>query len=116
MSSTYKLVFIIVVIVQSKIVQAVNFVQVDPNKMAAARVAMVIVVDDVLLENPYLCGQNKEPGTHCLRMLQITPEFRRDRKLSCTFVIRATKFYVIAYWYCGSRFRTSVGLLYWKFC
>ena len=53
MSSTYKLVFIIVVIVQSKIVQAVNFVQVDPNKMAAARVAMVIVVDDVLLENPY---------------------------------------------------------------
>ena len=53
MSSTYKLVFIIVVIVQSKIVQAVNLVQVDPNKMAAARVAMVIVVDDVLLENPY---------------------------------------------------------------
>ena len=53
MSSTYKLVFIIVVIVQSKIVQAVNLVQVDPNKMAAARVTMVIVVDDVLLENPY---------------------------------------------------------------
>ena len=32
----------------------VNLVQVDPKKMAAARVAMVIVVDDVLLENPYL--------------------------------------------------------------
>ena len=51
--STYKLVFIIVVILQSEIVQVVNLVQVDPNKMAAARVAMVIVVDDVLLENPY---------------------------------------------------------------
>ena len=51
--STYKLVFIIVVILQSEIVQVVNLVQVDPNKMVAARVAMVIVVDDVLLENPY---------------------------------------------------------------
>ena len=56
--STYKLVFIIVVILQSEIVQVVNLVQVDPNKMAAARVAMVIVVDDVLLENPY-CFNSK---------------------------------------------------------
>ena len=32
------------------IVQVVNLVQVDPNKMAAA---CVIVVDDVVLENPY---------------------------------------------------------------
>ena len=53
MSSTYKLVFNIVVIVQSKIVQAVNLVQVDPFKMAAACVTMVILVDDVVLENPY---------------------------------------------------------------
>ena len=53
MSSTYKLVFIIVVIVQSKIEQAMNLVQVHPNKMAAACVTMLIVVDDVLLENPY---------------------------------------------------------------
>ena len=28
-----------------------------------------------------LCGRNKEPGTHCLRMLQIAQEFRRDRKV-----------------------------------
>ena len=42
-----------------------------------------------------LCGRKKEPGTHCLRMLQIAPEFRRDRKLSCTFVLCDTYKYVI---------------------
>ena len=42
-----------------------------------------------------LCGRNKEPGTHCLRMLQIAPEFRRDRKLSCTFALCSTYEYVI---------------------
>ena len=39
---------IIVVIVQSKIVQAVNLVQVAPRIMATACVTMVIVVDDVI--------------------------------------------------------------------
>ena len=52
----------------------------------------------------------KEPGTHCLHMLQIVPEFWCEWELLFTFVIRATQAYVIAYWYCGSCFRMSVGL------
>ena len=37
-----------------------------------------IASNQALLIN--LCGRKKEPGTHSLRMLQIAPEFRRDRK------------------------------------
>ena len=52
-------VFIIDVIVQSKITQAVNLVQVATFKMAAARVTMVILVDDVVLDVPYLRNERK---------------------------------------------------------
>ena len=53
LASKYKLVFIIVVIVQPKITQAVKLEQmynVAPFKMAAACVTMTIIVDDVVLE------------------------------------------------------------------
>ena len=42
-----------------------------------------------------MCGRKKEPGTHCLRMLQIAVEFRRGRELSFTFAICYTYTYVI---------------------
>ena len=50
--STYKLVFIIVVIEQFKIVQETNLVQMASNKMAATCITMVIIVDDVVLVIP----------------------------------------------------------------
>ena len=62
-------------IAQSKIAQGVNLVQVAPFKMAAARVTMVILVDDVVLDVQCTCTG------HCYRGIY------SDGDCTCTVII-----------------------------